>query len=166
LNLIKQTLGVNEFPEDAFSIIRHKSGGQPLFAISLAKAWQENEAIQILNGFCKISTHLDDLNRTAVPVNVQRIITGRIERLAPSLQLLLKFASVIGEQFTLDDLKATFPDYQGEEALLEQLSLLSQLGFIEFDESANSYHFQNGFLREVCYGLLPASLRIEIPQLE
>ncbi len=162
LKLIHQTLEVDAFPEEAFSIVRRKSGGQPLFTISLAKAWQQTEAIEILNGFCKIVTQLEDLDQTAVPVNVQRIITGRIERMEPSLQLLLKSASVIGEQFTLDELKLTFPDYRDEETLSDQLALLNELGFIEPADSSNAYHFQNDFLREVCHGLLPESLRNEM----
>jgi predicted ATPase len=96
-----------------------------------------------------------------IPERIQKAITGRLDNLPPMELLILKTASTIGVNFTLNELAGRYPiEAEGSQlaaglAHLEQLQLIHRIG------SGNSpaFTFIYGLVQEVANSLLSESLR-------
>jgi class 3 adenylate cyclase len=164
LDLLRQQLGVQSFPEPAFEILRQKTGGHPLFSIELAQYWQKNGQIKIEGDSILLTVEDDKLKLVPIPKETHQIITGRLERLSPTLQLILKIASVIGKEFSAGNLAQIFPLPMGEENLIEALNTLETQDFIArlSCEVDPTYKFTSDFIQEVALSLLPQAKREEL----
>jgi predicted ATPase len=164
LDLLRQQLGVQSFPEPAFEILRQKTGSHPLFSIELAQYWQKNGQIKIEGDSILLTVEDDELKSVPIPKETHQIITGRLERLSPTLQLILKIASVIGKEFSAGNLAQIFPLPMGEENLIEALNTLETQDFIArlSSELDPAYKFTSDFIQEVALSLLPQAKREEL----
>ncbi len=159
--LIQAFFNCSTFPGDAFKILRHRTGGNPMFGIGLLREWQNRGFIAIKNQEAVITGPIEMLAKTPIPTNIQQIVTSRLERLTPVAQIMLKSASVLGKEFTLWDLDRIYPMSIDEEELDAMIGHLIDLDLLErkSSEEGEVFGFTSDFIREVTSALLPNMVR-------
>ena len=88
----------NELPEGLPSLIRERTGGNPLFMINVIDYLQANQTIAARDGVWRLQVDLDQVE-TGVPENVRLMIEKQFERLNPDVQRTMEAASVAGVDF-------------------------------------------------------------------
>lgn len=141
------------------SLIYQRSGGNPMFSEQLAFALRDAEYIESIDGDCHFKPDLGNLGTLTVPDTIQDVMTARIDRLAPDLQLCLKVASVIGEAFLLQTLIDVFPIERTREQIVQYVQELLSLSFIYQTSSEPAYQFRQIVTREVAYNVMLFSQR-------
>jgi predicted ATPase len=93
-------------------------------------------------------------NKQNNPLRV--LILCRMENLTMEQQLILKYASIIGNEFKIEMLRAILPD-KIKCILTESLELLADNGFIVcLEETPGAiYEFQNELIQTTLYELMP-----------
>ena len=136
--------------------------GPPLFTEELASALRDAGLISIIGGECYLSPETGDLKSAQFPDSLEAVITGRIDRLAPQLQLVLKVTSVLGRVFPLTLLRAIHPIEADRANLAEHLAALERRGLLALRGGSvadPSYGFKHALTQDVAYNLLPFSQR-------
>lgn len=159
LDLVCQRLGVPAIPEALARLILDKAEGHPFFSEQLALALLDLGAVQIVDGECRWSgAGLDSLQ---VPDDIRGVIVGRLDRLSPRQQLILKVASVFGRSFELRALRSVYPVVEDRSALAEHIASISQADLIE-PEPEGRYNFKHALTRDTAYELLPFAHRRQL----
>ena len=101
------------------------------------------------------------LNASPPPEVVRQSITGRIERLSPAQQLILKSASVIGERFSTKKLLGIYPVQSELDSVPTQLRALadSELLTPTMLGDEPGYRFACDFHWQVSNSLLPQAIQ-------
>ncbi|MBL4632899.1 MAG: AAA family ATPase [Kofleriaceae bacterium] len=151
--IMSVTLDCESLPQELTDFVNQQAGGHPFYTIELTLALLEAGIIRIVDGTCSITTRLSELR---FPDSIEGVITGRIDRLQPFDQQVLKTASVVGIDFNITPLHALLP--KDEESVLPP-----SLGRIESrelvfrhtnTENDQTYSFQHALTQEVGYQLL------------
>lgn len=161
LALACERLGVEALPELVVRLVRERAGGHPLFTEELVLALRDQGMIRIESGRCRLACDPGALDSLGFPDTVQGVVTSRIDRLPPELQLCVKVASVLGRTFELDALRAVHPGAAAWEDLAERLEPLQDrdLAHALPGAATPSYLFKHAITQEVAYGLLPFEQR-------
>jgi class 3 adenylate cyclase/tetratricopeptide (TPR) repeat protein len=116
-----------------------KAGGNPLFLEALFGAVRQHRSVADL------------------PDSVEEVVTGQIDRLAPRDRTVLRFAAVLGEQFSFDALR-TMVREEGWTVDLEDLQRLDQFVRVA-GPGPGWWSFTSGVVRDAAYQGLPFRLR-------
>ncbi|MGE5462916.1 MAG: AAA family ATPase, partial [Syntrophothermus sp.] len=164
--LVCQRLGVKSIPPMIGRLIREKSEGHPFFAEELAYALRDSGILVIENHECRMYSRLINFEDLTLPDTLQAAITNRIDSLAPSQQLTLKVASVIGRIFALRALQAIHPIDSDKPALRDYMENLTRLSLIlvESETPDLAYIFKHAVTQEVAYNLMLFSQRRQLHQ--
>ena len=87
------------------------------------------------------------------------LVICRLEKLATDLQQIIKYASIIGQEFDSTTLEAILPK-QFIAGIQNSLELLLESSFIlsmDTDDTMPTFCFQNYLIRNALYGLTPPS---------
>ncbi|CAM9916141.1 unnamed protein product, partial [Phaeothamnion confervicola] len=98
-------LRVDELDVELQRLILSTCSGNPFFISEMCQSLVESRALtmkRVKNGGQRAVMKNVNRNAKAVPTSVQEIVSARIDTLEPSLALVLKVASVLGESFTFD----------------------------------------------------------------
>lgn len=163
LALVRQRLGVTIIPPAVTHLIHQKAHGNPLFSEELAYALRDAGLIEITYGECRVAPGVD-LDTVTLPDSVQGVITGRIDRLDPSQQLMLKAASVIGRVFAFRILRDIYPIELEKDNLAGHLDTLEELDFTSLTtpDPELRYSFKHTITQEVVYNLMLFSQRRQL----
>jgi tetratricopeptide (TPR) repeat protein len=161
--LVCQRLGVEALPEEVARLIHEKAEGHPFFSEELAYALRDSGVIDTGGGRCVIAADVD-LAAVSLPTTIEGVITSRIDRLAPSQQLALKVASVIGRVFSLRMLSEIHPLTTDSATLEDDLEMLHRLELTprEVTSPDLAYIFKHVITQEVAYNLMLFSQRREL----
>lgn len=165
--LVCRRLKVARVPGEVIDFLYAKAEGHPLFTEELASALRDAGLISIIGGECYLSPETGDLTSAQFPDSLEAVITGRIDRLAPQLQLVLKVASVLGRVFPLTLLRAIHPIEADRANLAEHLAALERRGLLALRGGSvadPSYGFKHALTQDVAYNLLPFSQRQQLHQ--
>jgi class 3 adenylate cyclase/tetratricopeptide (TPR) repeat protein len=164
LALVCQRLRVSSLPAPVAALIRERAEGNPFFSEELAYALRDAGLIEVVDGECYIAPETGDLNALQFPDTVQGVITSRIDRLAPSQQMALKVASVIGRVFTFRTLLDVHPIEADKPQLAQHVSALERLDLtpLESPEPDLAYIFKHIITQEVAYNLMLFAQRREL----
>ncbi|HEY9856748.1 MAG TPA: adenylate/guanylate cyclase domain-containing protein [Stenomitos sp.] len=162
--LIGQRLGVPSLPGAVSELIRERAEGHPYFSEELAYALRDSGYLIVEGGSCRLAPGAGDLASLDLPGNVQGVITSRVDRLEPSLQLTLKVASVIGRAFAFRVLKDVHPIEADRDRVREFLESLAQLDLTpkETPEPDLTYIFKHAITHEVVYNLMLFAQRAQL----
>ncbi|WP_299407231.1 adenylate/guanylate cyclase domain-containing protein [Acaryochloris sp. IP29b_bin.148] len=162
---ICQQLAVTQLPPAVTDFVYTKAEGHPLFSEELAYSLRDNGFIQIQQNRCQLVAPDPNLEVLDLPSTLQGLITSRIDRLSPPQQLMLKVASVIGRNFSVDLLEAIYPLAADKQKLPEYLGSLQHLELIvQETPPQRGYLFRHIMTQEVAYHLLVFSQRRELHQ--
>lgn len=159
--LVSRRLGVEDVPRPLAELIHKKAGGNPYFSSELAHALLEKELIRIKDGICRSVRHL---NAVELPDTVEGIVTSRVDHLEPSLEMVLKVASVIGREFAVTTLADVYPVESERKKVPAYLKELARLGLVtqELGVAEPLYSFKDPATRDVIYNLLLFAQRRQI----
>ncbi len=156
--LVQQRLGVGSLPPAVRDVISERSAGHPLFSEELAISLRDTGVIVVEDGVCRLVASAADLKHLAIPETVQGVVTSRIDRMAPSAQLLIKIAGVVGETFDEALLLRLHPTQGDPTAVRDALVELEQRSFVVASDDG-SYRFKHAVIRDVAYEALPYAQR-------
>ena len=138
--------------------IVHRCGGNPLYAEELVRLQSHPPGASD-----DVRSPPAGADGPEIPATLHSLIAARLDSLAPPLKAALADAAVIGEVFDTDTLSlvggATVP-------LDDLISALETRDFVrrlpaQGVSSAGRYTFQHAVTREVAYGQLPRSARLQ-----
>lgn len=158
-DLVCQRLGIGILGEAIASFIQEKAEGHPLFSEELAFALLDEGYLRIDQDECRLSPHVTDLDSLSLPTTIQGLITGRFDRLAPSEQLLLKVASVVGREFPFQLVRDLYPVADALQSLEEVLAALQRQDWVRAALGEATYTFKQVIAHEVVYNLMLFSQR-------
>jgi predicted ATPase/class 3 adenylate cyclase len=158
--VVAQRLGVTRLPEPVSALIRQRAEGHPFFSEELACALRDAGWISVSGGECRVAPGVD-LSAITFPDTLHGVIISRIDRLAPSQQVTLKTASVIGRLFSAGLLHAIHPLALAPEALAGELDVLDRLDLTPLyqREPERAYLFKHVITHEATYYLMPEGQR-------
>jgi class 3 adenylate cyclase/tetratricopeptide (TPR) repeat protein len=139
-------------------LIWTRSDGNPFFAEELLHALQERRAIALADGQAALVA--GEEGGDVLPRTVEGVVTSRIDRLAPSEQMTLKTASVVGRAFSVPPVTALHPIVPERPAVPSHLETLATRDFTL--PEAEHYIFKHAITHQVAYNLLPFSQRQEL----
>ena len=155
MQLVEQCLGVTSVPGPVVEMIIEQAEGHPYFSEEIAFALRDAGLLVIENGESRLAPNVRDLRDVDFPNTVQDIIIGRFDRLSARQQSILKVASVIGREFSVDTLVEIYPvEMDAAEAVesLQSLAVLDLMQEVVLDRSR--YRFRHAITRDIAYGLL------------
>ncbi len=165
--LVCRKLGVSRAPPEVIEFVYARAEGHPLFTEELSWALRDAGLLSILGNECYLAPEAGDLKSAHFPDNLEAVITSRIDRLAPQLQLIVKVASVLGRVFPLSLLRATYPIEADHAGLAEHLATLERRGLLLLRGGSVAdpiYGFKQALTQEVAYNLLPFTQRQQLHQ--
>src|SRR5262249_33859861 len=159
--MIRQRLQVAEIPADLAAFVHRYAGGNPFYCDELVLALRDTGRIRVLRGICKVGELLQAGQGIALPSSVERAIVSRIDVLSDEDQLVLKVASAIGDEFTLDMLASVFPERAPVLSMGEAVTRLIENDFLVSHGPATMplYDFRHSISREAAYSLLSLAQR-------
>lgn len=163
-SLLCQRLGVVALPAAVAALIHERAEGHPYFSEELAYALRDSGYLVVEGGTCRVAPGAGDLASLDLPGNVQGVITSRVDRLEPSLQLTLKVASVIGRAFAYRVLMDVHPIESDRERVHGFLQSLAELDLTpnETPEPDLTYLFKHAITHEVVYNLMLFAQRAQL----
>jgi class 3 adenylate cyclase len=155
LALVRQQLGVAALPDAVAALIEEKTQGNPFFAEELVATLRDRRVIQIDEQRCEITPGAS-LSSLEFPDTIEEVVRSRIDQLAPSQQLLVKLASVIGRSFPVSVLTDLYPAEADSSRLQDDLDALNRAGLLPIQTGAReiTYAFKHSIIQDVAYDLL------------
>jgi len=165
LELLSEQLIVDKIPSEALEALRYRANGHPLFSLELVKAWLEMGLLQMDARALSLTTQATDLKTVPAPSTIQRINIGRLERLIPEHQLLLKVASTMGSTFSGKHLERIYPIEDKKEKLSSEIAELERIGLLRrVQDEDDLYRFSSSLIYEATLSLLPQSSMLQLQQ--
>ena len=131
MQLVEQCLGVTSVPGPVVEMIIEQAEGHPYFSEEIAFALRDAGLLVIENGESRLASNVRDLRDVDFPNTVQDIIIGRFDRLSARQQSILKVASVIGREFSIDTLVEIYPVEMDAAEAVESLQSLAVLDLMQ-----------------------------------
>jgi class 3 adenylate cyclase len=159
--LLAHRLGARTVPVELVSFIMQRTEGHPFHGEELALALRDAGLIDVTDGTCRLRSGPEGLARAEVPDSVQGVVAGRIDRLPPHEQLMLRTASVVGRAFRYDILHDVYPSPEDLPRLREGLADIERadLTRLESPDPDLAYLFKHVIVQDVAYESLPYAQR-------
>jgi class 3 adenylate cyclase/tetratricopeptide (TPR) repeat protein len=160
--LAQRLLGAPEVTPQLLQLVYERTRGNPFFSAQLLAAMSESGLVGVEGGVAVLRLRNPEQAESLVPRSVAAVVTSRLDRLPAAVQLTLKAASVLGERFRIDVLRAIHPMQLDERTLLDHLAGARELGLVEDAGDAALSCFQHAITCDVAYGMLLVSQRREL----
>jgi len=147
--LARRRIGIVALAPEFSQLLFQKSEGNPLFAEEILRYLGATDALlETADGMALRPGKGDHLAQG----NLQHLVMARVDRLAPALRQLLRYAAVVGRQFSQDVLHQINPGF----AVAEALNLAAARGLVERDRSGGdgTWRFTHALLHDAIYGSL------------
>jgi class 3 adenylate cyclase/tetratricopeptide (TPR) repeat protein len=164
--IIGQSLGIQEVPASVTSLILERVGGSPFLAEEMSYAMSGTGLIEVVNGTCRIASVDGKLKMTDLPDTIEGLITSRLDRLSPNINLILKIASIMGRRFDAPTLEKLLPFQMDISELEKSLNELINLNLLVKEGIGQDiiYRFSQNIIQEVAYNLMTFSQRSKLHQ--
>eukprot|EP01102_Stenamoeba_stenopodia_P009737 TRINITY_DN2884_c0_g1_i3.p1 TRINITY_DN2884_c0_g1~~TRINITY_DN2884_c0_g1_i3.p1 ORF type:complete len:1058 (-),score=225.70 TRINITY_DN2884_c0_g1_i3:735-3908(-) len=154
-----------------------KANGNPLFIKEISLQLKDNGVVAVKQSECVVT---GDLSTMQLPENIQGLIMSKIDKLPPMEKLVLKVASVIGNEFSVESLTQIYPipedkaqiptvlDNLVDNEILSLVSTKLEAGansmFQSFADlvsysSSDVYMFQSSIISQGCYNMMTFAQR-------
>lgn len=156
--LASDRMGATGLAEPVAALLHERTEGNPLFIEQLTYAMRDEGRIVIVDGVAAAASGAQ-LRSSAIPEDIRRVITSRIDLLPPGEALTTKVASVVGRRFSLRTLMDIYPLPTDEATLRGHLETLARMDLVTPDPSGRelTYVFSHVTTQETAYELmLPA----------
>lgn len=138
-------------------LLWERTSGRPLFIEALLRQLLQRGFIDHAEGFAELSEGADV---DALPDDVRELVISRVDSFSPEAQAVLRAASALGDDFSLDAVQAV-AEIDDPTRLLVILDELCGAQLIEqFGDTA--YRFRHGLTQSVIYESLARAERIKL----
>ena len=167
VQILCRRLGVDGLPAPFSELLAAKAQGNPLYAEELTLALRERGILLVESRECRLAPGLSDLQDVDLPESIEGIVISRVDRLQASEQLVMKTASVIGQQFTVRLVHDMFPLQGGRKRVAEHLRRLEEARFAVRCDSGEepAYAFAESVTRDIVYNMMSHGQRRELHRL-
>ena len=157
----RTVLGVEAISPDLATLLFAKTGGHPLFCEELVLALRAGARLSVEDGVFGLSDEesVDIAVDTAPDLN--GAIAMRLDSLPLDQRMVLRSASVLGQEFNRDTLRVVIPDEVATSSIDREIGALMDSGFLMLGES-DALQFKHGLTRDIVYGQLPNLQRREL----
>lgn len=158
--LLAAFFGEEGLPQALIERILVRAGGNPLFIEEIVRGLIDVAAVQKVGAVWRV---VDREAAADIPVTIEAMLLGRVDRLPPAARRMLHHAAMIGPRFDVDLLQAL----SGRAPVDAVLDLLCDTEIIEETrdggglQGAQTYRFTQTLLQEVVYNNLLLSRRTE-----
>jgi predicted ATPase len=132
--------------------LAERAGGNPLYATELADALVRGEQVRVIEGVAELSGLAAEVE---VPVSLAEVISARLASLSEGAAEALRWAAVLGQEFSVIDLEVVTGLAGSDLIRVVQESVAAGVAA----EAGPRLRFRHGLIREVVYQSMPASLR-------
>ena len=161
--LVRQRLRIGDAPETLVDAVFSRSSGNPFYSEELIYALRDLHIVSVDRGVCRFSQDELERSRSAFSTNLENLVVSRIDALPPLEQLLLKTASVIGDNFAIAVFSDAVPEGLDSTQIASGLQRLVDIEFLVHDDDASGrYRFRHVIARDVTYNLLAFAQRREL----
>ncbi len=130
-------------------------GGNPLYARELVDALVRDGRLELTRGMAELPA---DERSVAVPASLTAAVKQRLGGLSPDSLGVLRWAAVLGLEFSVPDLVAVTGREAGDlVAVVDEV-----LGARLVTEAGSRLRFRHGLIQQVMYEQLPAALRVAL----
>jgi DNA-binding CsgD family transcriptional regulator len=129
-----------------------RAGGNPLYARELVDSLVRDRRVQVVDGMAELSGAEALVH---VPASLAAAIAGRIGSLTDDVSWVLRWAAVLGQEFSVTDLKVVTGRSAGE--LIGVVDAAVVGGVVA--EAGAGLRFRHGLIRQALYEGMPAGLR-------
>ena len=137
--------------------------GNPFFITEFTRRLKEQKLVKQSGGHCELVAEANIVSME-LPTSIQGIINSRIDKLHPNHLMVLKVASVFGNEFSASMLLEVFPLEDQLNHLSSYLSFLANEGFLSLKETDGTYVFKHVIIQECAYNLLLFQQRLQLHQ--
>ena len=163
--LICDQLQTETVPNEVVAWIYGRSEGHPLYCAELTHLLRDTERLSVEDGELVLQCSPTELQELEFPEAVQGVIRGRLDRLTPEQQMLVKTASIVGRIFELRVVHSAYPIETKRELLPNYLQTLQQRDITVPERRAEPSHaFKHALIQEVAYGLMLSEQRQRLHQ--
>jgi DNA-binding winged helix-turn-helix (wHTH) protein/tetratricopeptide (TPR) repeat protein len=160
-----RALDRGELPEDLIDVVVERTGGNPLFLVSLADLVVERRWLAPMPGGVELHAVIARIAEE-IPDGLRQMIEQQLERLPPEDARVLEVASVVGEEFTTAAVAAALDASEmGVEQVCEVESRRGQIlrpPGMSTRRSDARYGFSHALHRDVLYRRIGRSRRTEL----
>lgn len=148
--------------------VRRRAEGSPLVALEVARALHEGGLVEVANDEARPVSDSAASAALALPASVEGVVLGRIDRLSPLAQRVLKVGAVIGRSFGWSTLRHVLGETEGGAVasgdLPAALRQLEQAGLVEAlrDGPELAWAFRSALAQDVVYNLMASDQRREL----
>ncbi len=128
------------------------AGGNPLYARELADGLLRGGQVKLAAGVAELA---DQPSRAPVPISLTAVIGERLDGLADEVVAALRWASVLGTEFSVADLEVVSGRPAGD--LISVVDAALNGGVIA--EAGSRLRFRHRLIRQVLYERMPVGLR-------
>jgi class 3 adenylate cyclase/tetratricopeptide (TPR) repeat protein len=164
--LLRAYLGGAELDAATRELLLGRAQGNPFFLAEMLHLLVDRGLLRRVRDGWRLT---GDLPREVLPVGVQAVLAARIDSLQPATRALVRDASVIGNRFTADLLRALAPEpgpADSEDAIERGLQELISRGIVaptgelgDGTDVATSYSFVHALAQDVAYAGIPKAER-------
>jgi DNA-binding winged helix-turn-helix (wHTH) protein/tetratricopeptide (TPR) repeat protein len=165
---LAQRLVADDVPEPLCDAVLERTGGNPLFVVSIVEHLLERGWLEVEDGRCVLRITPERI-RAEVPAGLRPMIERQMERFSAHERRVLETASVIGDEFPVAAVAAAMRACPDDVELLCQEEvrrgpLLRPRGIAELADGSVSgrYGFAHTLHRDVLYGRLDGSRRADL----
>lgn len=148
-DLVGRTVGGT--PGPALARLAARAGGNPFYVTELVDAVMREGHVRVTTGIADLTS--DEPVR--VPESLAEAIGDRLESLSDLALRVLRWAAVLGSDFSAADLETVSRLGLGE--LTQAITEAAQAGLVT--EGGRALEFRHGLIRQVLYEGMPASVR-------
>jgi len=135
------------------------AAGLPLFVHSMVSMLIDQ---QVLRRQGDAWETVGEVETVIVPPTVQAVLSARLERLNSEERSLIERASLVGEEFTLDDLEVLSPLEEHEE-LLSIIETLARRDLVRHVPARDEvFRFTHMLIRDIAYREMPKKVRADL----
>jgi len=160
--LIANMLGGTTLPAAVETRIAGAAEGNPLFVEEMVSMLIDDGLLRRQNGQWDVSA---DLGSVTVPPTIQALLAARLDRLDADERALIQGASVVGKEFSIDDVAAIVPEQLAARASTVVTSLVRK-ELVRSDQGRagahNSFRFRHILIRDAAYNALSKQQRAEL----
>lgn len=157
--LVENLLGQGELDDQARERILEAGEGHPLFLEELVAMLIGDEVLQWRDGRWVATS---DLREVPIPPTIQALIGARLDRLDAMQRLLLEDASIVGHEFTEQNMAVFDFDPARLHALLDTLAAWDLVSVRrESPSSGRTFRFRHHLIRDVVYRAMSKSARAD-----
>ncbi len=157
--LVNNLLGPADIDPAVRERILEAAEGHPLFLEELVAILVEDGLLQWQQDRWVASP---DFAEVPIPATIQALIGARLDRLGVAERLLLEDASVVGTEFTEQNLAGFTPDGERLAPLLDALETKDMISLErESPISGRTFRFRHHLIRDVAYRAMSKSARAE-----